>query len=50
MEDIVLLKEAAAEQNNWPVTKIVAKNADKNGFVRSAKLVIGTSGTTDMAI
>ena len=47
--DIVLLKEAAAEQNSWPVAKIVAMNADKNGFVRSVKLMLGTSGETDMA-
>ena len=47
--DIVLLKEAAAEQNSWPVAKIVAMNADKNGFARSVKLMLGTSGATDMA-
>ena len=32
--DIVLLKEAAAERNSWPMAKIVATNTDKNGFVR----------------
>ena len=48
--DIVLLKEAAAEQNSWPMAKIVATNADKNGFVRSVKLMFGTSGATDMAL
>ena len=47
--DIVLLKEAAAEQNSWPVAKIVAMNTDKNGFARSVKLMLGTSGATDMA-
>ena len=50
MRDIVLLKEAAAEQNSWPMAKIVATNADKNGFVRSVKLMLGTSSTTDMAL
>ena len=29
MGDIVLLMEAAAEQNSWPMAKIVATNADK---------------------
>ena len=32
--DIVLLKEAAAEWNSWPMAKIVATNTDENGFVR----------------
>ena len=48
--DIVLLKEAVAEQNSWPMAKKVATNADKNEFVRSVKLMLGTSGTTDMAL
>ena len=48
--DIVLLKEAAAEQNSWPMSKIVATNTDENGFVRSVKLLLSTSGTTDMAL
>ena len=48
--DIVLLKEAAAKQNSWPMAKIVATNTDENGFVRSVKLMLGTSGTTDMVI
>ena len=43
--DIVLLKEAAAERNSWPMAKIVATNTDENGFIRSAKLMLGTSGT-----
>ena len=47
---IVLLKEAAAEQNSWPMAKIVAMNTDENGFVRSVKLMLGTSGTTDMVL
>ena len=47
MGDIVLLKEGAAEPNSWPMEKIVATNADKNAFVRSAKLMFGRSGTTD---
>ena len=48
--DIVLLKEAAAEQNSCPMAKIVATNTDENGFVRSVKLMLGTSGTTDMVL
>ena len=48
--DNVLLKEAAAEQNSLPMVKTVAMNADKNGFARSVKLMLGTSGTTDMAL
>ena len=48
--DIVLIKEAAAERNSWPMAKLVATNADKHGFVRSLKLMLGTSGTTDMAL
>ena len=48
--DIVLLKEAAAERNNWPMAKIVATNADKNGFVRSVKLMLATSGATNMGL
>ena len=47
--DMVLLKKAATEWNSWPMTKIVATDADKNGFVRSVKLMVGTSGATDMA-
>ena len=50
MGDIVLLKVAAAKQNSWPMAKIVATNTDENGFVRSVKLMLGTSGTTDMVI
>ena len=48
--DIVLLKKEAAERNIWPMAKIVAINTDENGFVRSAKLMRGTSGTTDMVL
>ena len=50
MGDNVLLKEAAAKRNSLPMVKIVAMNADKNGFARSVKLMLGTSGTTDMAL
>ena len=50
MGDIVLLKEAAAEQNSCLMAKIVATNTDENGFVRSVKLMLGTLGTTDMAL
>ena len=32
------------------MAKIVAMNTDKNGFVRSVKLMLGTSGATDMAL
>ena len=32
------------------MAKIVATNTDENGFVRSVKLMLGTSGTTDMAL
>ena len=32
------------------MAKIVATNADKNGFVKSVKLMLGTSSTTDMAL
>ena len=32
------------------MAKIVATNADKNGFVRSVKLMLSTSDTTDMAL
>ena len=32
------------------MAKIVAKNADKNGFVRRVKLMLGISGTTDMTL
>ena len=48
--DDILLKEAGAEQNSWKMANIVPTNNDKNGFVRSAKLIPGTSGTTDMAL
>ena len=48
--DIVLLKEAAPERNNWSMAKIVATNADKNGFVRSVKLMLATSGATNMGL
>ena len=48
--EIVLLKEAAAERNSWPMGKIVATNTDENGFVRSVKLMLGTSCATDMAL
>ena len=48
--DIVLLKETAAQRYSWPMAKIVVTNADKNWFVRSVKLMLGTSGTTDMAL
>ena len=49
MGDIVLLKEAAAKQNIWPMAKIVVMNTDGNGFARRVKLMLGTSGTSDMA-
>ena len=32
------------------MAKIVATNADKNGFVRSVKLMLSASGTTDMGL
>ena len=50
MGDVVLLQEAAAEQNSWPIAKRVKTNADKNEFVRSFKLMLDTPGTTDMAL
>ena len=50
MRDIVLLKEAAAEQHIWSMVKTVAMNADENRFFRSVILVLGTLGTTDMAL
>ena len=50
MGDVVLLQEAAAEQNSWPIVKTVTTNADRNGFVRSVKLMLDTPGTTDMAL
>ena len=50
MRDIVLLKEAAAEQHIWSMVKIVAMNADENRLFRSVILVLGTLGTTDMAL
>ena len=50
MRDIVLLKEAAAEQHIWSMVKIVSMNADENRFFRSVILVLGTLGTTDMAL
>ena len=50
MRDIVLLKEAAAEQHIWSMVKIVTMNADENRFFRSVILVLGTLGTTDMAL
>ena len=31
------------------MAKIVATNTDGNGFVSSVKLMLGTSGTSDMA-
>ena len=48
--NIFLFEEAATDQNNWPVAEIVATAADKSLFVRSVKLMLGTSGTTDMAL
>ena len=45
MEGIVLPKEAATERE-----KIVATNTDQNGFVRSVKLMLDTSGRTDIAL
>lgn len=48
--DVVILQEAAAEQNSWPIVKTVTTNADRNGFVRSVKLMLDTPGTTDMAL
>ena len=32
------------------MAKIVATNADGNGFVRSVNFMFGTSGITDMAL
>ena len=49
MGDTVLLREAA-ERNSWPMAKIVATVTDENGFVRSVKPMLGTSGTIDMAL
>ena len=51
MVDIILLKEAAAGQNSWPMAKIVSMNAGENGFVRSVvKVMLGASATTDMVL
>ena len=50
MGDIVLLKEAAAERNSCLMAKIVATNTDENKFVGSVKIMLRTSGTTDMAL
>ena len=49
MGDTVLLREAA-ERSSWPMAKIVATDTEENGFVRSVKSMLGTSGTTDMAL
>ena len=48
--DDILLKEAAAEQHSWKMENIVPTNNDKNVFVRSVKLILGTSGKTDMVL
>ena len=48
--DFFLLREVPAEWSSWLIPKIVATNADKNGFVRSAKLIVGASGATDMVL
>ena len=49
MGDTVLLREAA-ERNSWPMAEIVATVTDENGFVRSVKPMLGTSGTIDTAL
>ena len=49
MGDIVLLKEAAIELESWSIGNKFATNADKNGFVRSVKLILCVSGTSGMA-
>ena len=48
--DIAILKEVVAKRNSRPMTKIVPTNPDKNGFVRSVKLMLGISSTTNMAL
>ena len=50
MSDIALLKEAAAEWDSWSMAKIVATNADNNGFVRYVRLMLGASITAEMAL
>ena len=50
MVDIALLKKAAAGQNSWPIAKIVATNAEENGFIRIVKFIFGASDTTDMVL
>ena len=50
MGDIAILKEVAAKRNSRPMAKIVPTNPDKNGFVRSVKLMLGISSTTNIAL
>ena len=40
--DVVLLKEAYVERNRWPMGKIIEIYPDKDGFVRSAKVKLGS--------
>ena len=48
--DVVLLKEANVERNRWPMGKIIETYPDKDGFVRSVKLKLGTSSKVDTLV
>ena len=45
--DIVLLKTDLTTRNHWSMCKVVGKNSDDKGVVRSVKLLLGNSGNKD---
>ena len=44
--DVVLLKESS-DRNDWPMERIIAANANRNGFVRSVTLSVARRDEND---
>ena len=48
--DIVILKEQDCRHNQWPLTRIIGVDADRNGDVRSVTLHVGDSNNGNQTL
>ena len=45
-----MLKEQNCQRNQWPLTRIIGVNADRNGDVRSVTLRVADSNNGDQTV
>ena len=50
VDDIVILKEQNCQRNQWPLTRIIGVNANRNGDVRSVTLRVADSNNGNQTL